>query len=88
MTVIHLFFPFCLFTFLVLNMVNKITDRNPLKSKLGIFIEEQGVTGFESLWKEATDHKSLRTTGLEGYKASVGLSITLKFLPSMSVLLR
>ena len=26
-------------------------------------IDEQGVTGVDSLWKGATNHKSLRTTG-------------------------
>ena len=46
-------------------MVYKITNENPLKAKLDSFIEEQGATRVESLWKGATDHKSLRSTGLD-----------------------
>ena len=39
----HLFFYFFhLLGFLLLNVANKITDGNPLKAKLLIFIEEQG----------------------------------------------
>ena len=49
----HLFFYFRLLA-LLLNVANKITDGNPLKAKLGIFVDEQ----------EVTDHESLRTTGL------------------------
>ena len=59
-------------------MANKITDGNPLKSKLGIFVKEQGTTSVESLWKGATDHKSLRGTG-RSYalsKVSSFLSVT------------
>ena len=58
----HLFFYFRLLAFLLLNVVNTITDGNPLKIKLDIFTEEQGPTSVESLWKGATDHDSLRTT--------------------------
>ena len=43
-------------------MANKITDGKPSKAKLGIFIEEQGATSVESLWKAATIYKSLKTT--------------------------
>ena len=60
----HLFFYFRLLAFLLLNVANKIIDGNPFKAKLGIFIEEQGATSVESLWKGATDHEGLRTTGL------------------------
>ena len=58
----HLFFYFRLLAFLSLNVANEITDGNPLKAKLGIFIEDQGATSVENLWKGATDHESLRTT--------------------------
>ena len=51
-------------------MANKIIDENPLKAKLGIFIEEQGATSVVSLRKGATDHESLRTTGF-GYGKSI-----------------
>jgi len=34
------------------------------RSKLGIFIDEQGATGVESPLKGATAHESLRTTVL------------------------
>ena len=64
MTAIHLFFYFRLLAFLLLNMANEITDESPLKSKIGIFIEEQGDTSVDSLWKGATDYDSSRTTGL------------------------
>jgi len=37
-----------LLAFLLLNVANKITDGNPLKTKLGIFIDEQGATSVES----------------------------------------
>ena len=47
----HFFF-FRLMAFLLLNVANKITDGNPLKGKLGIFIEEQG----PQVLKGATDH--------------------------------
>ena len=60
----HLFFHFRLLAFLLLNVANKITDGNPLKSKLGIFIEVQGTKSVKSLWKGTTDHESLRTTDL------------------------
>ena len=56
----HLFFYFRLLAFLLLN----ITDGNPFKAKLGIFIEEQGPASVESLCKGATDHESLRATSL------------------------
>ena len=46
-------------------MANKTTDGNPLKAKLGIFIEEQGATRVESLCKGTMDYESLRITGLE-----------------------
>ena len=46
-------------------LVNKINDGNPVKAKLGIFIESRG-TSVENLWKGATDHESLKTTALEG----------------------
>ena len=49
----HLFFYCRLLAFLLLNVANKITDGNPLKEKPGIFIEEQGATSVESLWKGA-----------------------------------
>ena len=49
-------------------MANKISDENPLKAKLGIFVEEQGVTSVGSLWKEATDHESLRTTAIDHFE--------------------
>ena len=55
----HLFFYFRLS-----NVTNKITDGNPLKAKLDIFIEEQWVTSVESLWEGTTDNESLITTGL------------------------
>ena len=42
LTVLHLFFYFRLLAILLLNVTNKITDGNPLKAKLGIFIEERG----------------------------------------------
>ena len=45
--------------------MNKITDGNTLKTKVGIFIDEQEATNVESLWKGATNHESLRTTDLE-----------------------
>ena len=64
LTALHLFFYFRLLAFLLLKVVNKITDGNPFKVKLSIFIEEQEATCVESLWKKATDHESLRTTGL------------------------
>ena len=57
----HLFFYFCLLAFLLLNVVNEITDGNPLKAKLGICIKEQGATSVKSLSKGAIDHKSLTT---------------------------
>ena len=49
-------------------MVNRINNENPLKAKLGIFIEEQGATSVESLWKRATGYKMLRTIGLNGQR--------------------
>ena len=62
----HLIFYFRLLAFLlILNIVNKTTNENQLKAKLGIFIEEQGGTSVESLWKGATDYESLRTTALD-----------------------
>ena len=60
----HSFFCFRLLAFLFLNVANKLNDGNRLKIKLGIFIEEQEAICVESRWKGATDHKSLRTTGL------------------------
>ena len=60
----YLFFYFRLLAFVLLNVANKITDGNPLKAKLGIFIKKQGATSVEGLWKGATDHKSLRITVL------------------------
>ena len=39
LTVMLLFFYFRLLAFLLLNLANKITDGNPLKAELGIFIE-------------------------------------------------
>ena len=47
----HLFFHFRLLAILLFNVANKITDGNPLKAKLGIFIEKHGTTSVESLWK-------------------------------------
>jgi len=47
--------------FLLLNLVDKITDGNPLK-KLGAFIGEQGSTSIGSLWNGATKHERLITT--------------------------
>ena len=44
-------------------MANKITDGNPLKATLGIFIVEQRTISVDSLWKGAMDHESLRITG-------------------------
>jgi len=35
-----------------------------LKTKLGIFIDEQQATTVESLWKRGTHHERLRTTAL------------------------
>ena len=61
----HLIFYFRLLAFLLLNVANKTTNENQLKAKLGIFIEEQGATSVESLWKGATDHESLRTTAVD-----------------------
>ena len=46
-------------------VAKKVTDGNPLKAKLGIFIQEQGAISVGSLWKRATDHESLRTTVAE-----------------------
>ena len=46
-------------------MAKKTTNENQLRAKLGIFIEEQGATSVESLWKGATDHESFRTTALD-----------------------
>jgi len=40
------------------------------KTKIGICIDEQGATSVESLWKEATNHESLRTTVLGNGKRS------------------
>jgi len=58
--------------FLLLNVVNKITDGNPLKTKLSIFIDEQGATSLESLLKGATVHESFKTTSLNNlYRCSV-----------------
>ena len=45
-------------------MANKVTDGNPLKAKLGTFIEEQGAICVESLWKGTRDHESLKNTDL------------------------
>ena len=45
----HLFFYFPLLTFLLLNVANEITDGNPLKSKLSIFMAEQEATSVKSL---------------------------------------
>ena len=45
----HLFIYFRLLAFLLLNVANKITDKNPLTVKLDIFIEEQKATRVESL---------------------------------------
>jgi len=39
-------------------MANKITDGNPLKTKIGIFIDERGTTSVESLLKWANAHES------------------------------
>ena len=61
----HLFFYFRLLALLLVNMANKITDGNLLKAKLGIFIEDQGATSVEIVWKESTDHESLRTTAID-----------------------
>ena len=48
-------------------MANKISDENPLKAKLGIFVKEQG----------ETDHESIRITGLaasdQAYSWQAGL---------------
>ena len=71
----HLFFYFRLLAFLLLNLANKITDGNPLKTKLDIFIEVQGATSVESLWKGATDHESLRATALDQRSEISGYSI-------------
>ena len=59
LTVMHLFVYFYLLTLLSLSVASKITDGNPLKAKLDIFIEEQKATSVESLWKKTTDHESL-----------------------------
>ena len=53
-------------------MVNKTTDENLLKAKLGIFVKDQGITSVESLWKGATDHESLRATDLNRQIRRVG----------------
>ena len=42
LTAMHLFFYFRLLAFLLPKVANKISDGNPLKAELGIFIEEQG----------------------------------------------
>ena len=47
----HLFCYFGSLGFLLLNVANIITDGNPFKTKLDIFIEEHGATSVESLWK-------------------------------------
>jgi len=57
-------FTFVCWLFSLLNVANKITDGNPLKTKPGIFIDEQGGTSVECLLKGATAHENLRTTGL------------------------
>ena len=49
LTVMQLFFYFRLLAFLLSNVVNKITDENPLKAKLDIFIEEKGAISNKSL---------------------------------------
>ena len=67
LTVMHLFFYFCLLASLSLNVANKITDGNPLKAKLDVFVEKQGATSVESVWKRATDHEVSRTTALANY---------------------
>ena len=65
LTVLHLSSYFRLLAFLLLNVANKITDKNPLKAKLSIFIEEPVATSVESLWNGAIDHESLKTTVLK-----------------------
>ena len=50
----HLFFYVRLLAFFNIKRGKQNTDGNLSKAKLGIFIEEQG----------ATNHESLRTTGL------------------------
>jgi len=50
--------------FLSLNVSNKITDGNPLQTKLGIFIDEQEATSVGESVEWATAHESLRTTAL------------------------
>ena len=57
-------------------MANKITDGNPLKAKLGIFVEEKGNTSVESLWKGTMDQEGLRTTAL-AFSYALGLITTL-----------
>jgi len=37
---------------------------NPPPKKIGAFIDDQRATSVESLWKAATNHESLRTSGL------------------------
>ena len=51
LTVIHLFFYFRLLAFLLSNKAIKITDRNPSKAKLDIFIEEKEATSAKSVCK-------------------------------------
>ena len=69
MTVIHLFFYFRLLAILLSNEANKITDGNPSKAKLGVFVEEKEAISVKSVCKGATDHESLRTTSLNHIQA-------------------
>ena len=41
----NLCFYFRLLAFILSNVANKLIDLNPLKAKLGIFVEEQGPQG-------------------------------------------
>ena len=61
----HLFFYFRLLAILLSNKANKITDGNPSKAKLGIFIEEKEAISVKSVCKGATDHENLRTTAID-----------------------
>ena len=63
----HLFFYCRSLAFLLLKVVNKITDRRSLKAKLGIFVEEQRPQVLRVFGRRPTDHESLKTTDLDGF---------------------
>jgi len=57
------------------SLLNICRDTAKPKKKLGIFIDEQGATSVESLWKGAINHERLRTIGLNN-------SVSLNFFAS------